>query len=75
MYFRSYWADPIWRFLRIITFVTVAITLIILVVYLSGQKSWLDALGVAVIVNIVMNVALLIRTLIYRAQLHRHEDS
>jgi hypothetical protein len=75
MYFRSYWADPIWRVLRIVTFVTVAITLIILVVYLSGQKSWLDALGVAVIVNIVMNAALLVRTLIYRAHLHRHEDS
>jgi membrane protein YdbS with pleckstrin-like domain len=75
VYFRSYWADPLWRLLRIITFVTVALTLIILGVYLSGQTSWLDALAVAVIVNIVMNVALLIRTLIYRAQLHRRDDS
>ncbi|MGC2486258.1 MAG: hypothetical protein WA359_08445 [Acidimicrobiales bacterium] len=75
MYFGTYWADPIWKFLRIVTFFTAAITLIILGVYLSGHKSWLDALTVAVIVNIVLNVALVARTLIYRAQLRRDSDS
>jgi hypothetical protein len=75
MYFRSYWADPIWKVLRIITFVTATTTLIILGIYLSGQKSWLDTLAVAVIVNVVLNVALLIRTLIYRGQLRRDSDS
>jgi hypothetical protein len=75
MYFRSYWADPTWRVLRIATYVTAASTLVILGVYLSGQKSWLDALTVAVIVNVVLNVALLVRTLIYRAEKRRQSGS
>jgi hypothetical protein len=75
MYFGSFWSDPTWKFLRIVTIFTAAITLIILGIYLSGHKSWLDALAVAVIVNVVLNVALVVRTLIYRAQLHQDSDS
>jgi len=74
MFFRTYWADPIWRVLRIVTFVTATSTLVILGVYLSGLKSWLDALAVAVIINVVLNVALLVRTLIYRGRLRRESD-
>jgi hypothetical protein len=74
MYFRSYWADPIWKVLRIVTFVTATCTLVILGVYLSGHKSWLDALAVTVIVNVLLNVALLVRTLIYRGRLRRESD-
>ncbi|MGC2169422.1 MAG: hypothetical protein WA580_10000 [Acidimicrobiales bacterium] len=75
MYFRSYWADPIWKVLRIVTFVTATSTLVILGIYLSGHKSWLVALTVAVIVNVVLNVALLVRTLMYRAKVRRDADS
>jgi hypothetical protein len=73
--YRRYWSDPLWKFLRIATFCTVAATLVILVVYLSGTKSWLDALSVAVIVNIVLNLALVIRTIMVRNAQRDRSDS
>ncbi|HTT59413.1 MAG TPA: hypothetical protein VMF33_05145 [Acidimicrobiales bacterium] len=75
MYFRSYWADPIWKVLRITTYVTAGSTVVILGIYLSGHTSWLDALAVAVIVNLVLNLALLVRTLLNRARARQSPDS
>ncbi len=73
MNFRAYWSDPLWRGLRVITIVTAAATIVILIVYLVIGKSWLDALAAAVIANVGLNVALVIRTLVVRANRRRRE--
>lgn len=71
MKFRSYWSDPIWRGLRAITFVTATSTVVILVGYLAGGTSWLDALAAVVVANVGLNIALVIRTMVVRAR-NRH---
>jgi hypothetical protein len=65
---RSFWFDPVWKGLRIVSFATVIITLVILVVYFSGASSWRFALEVAILTNLAVFVALMIRTLILRAK-------
>jgi hypothetical protein len=72
--FRAYWSDPLWRGLRVITIVTASATVAILIVYLVVGKSWLDALVAAVIANVGLNLALVIRSLIVRAKLRRTRE-
>jgi hypothetical protein len=72
--FRAYWSDPLWRGLRVITIVTATATVAILIVYLVVGKSWLDALVAAVIANVGLNLALVIRSLIVRAKLRRTRE-
>ena len=74
MNFRAYWSDPLWRGLRVITIVTATATVAILIVYLVVGRSWLDALAAAVIANVGINVALVIRTLVVRAKRRRTES-
>ena len=50
----SHWSDPMWRFLRITSFVTAGITLICLAVVLAGENSWRYPLAVAVVANIIV---------------------
>jgi hypothetical protein len=68
VFLRLYWFDPMWRGLRIVTLVTATATIVILVAYLAGEKSWLVALTVAVVANVGFNLALVIRSLIVRAK-------
>lgn len=65
---RSFWSDPVWKGLRVISFVTATVTLVILVVYFSGANSWRFPLEVAIVINFGVFVALMIRTLILRAK-------
>jgi hypothetical protein len=74
MNFRAYWSDPLWRGLRVVTIVTATATIAILIVYLVVGRSWLDALAGAVIANVGLNVALVIRTLVVRAKRRRSES-
>jgi hypothetical protein len=73
--FRAYWSDPIWRGLRVVTIVTATAAIAVLLVYLVVGNSWLVPLAVAVIANVGLNVALVIRTLIVRAQRRRSHES
>lgn len=68
MNIRSFWSDPVWKGLRVVSFVTVTVTLVILVVYFSGVNSWRVPLEIAVLTNFAVFVALVIRTLILRAK-------
>jgi hypothetical protein len=67
--FRSFWSDPIWRGLRIVSFLSASATLIVLVVYLSGDRSSRVWLYTAVLTNIAIMVALTIRTFVMHAKL------
>jgi hypothetical protein len=73
--FRGYWSDPIWRGLRVVTIVTATSTVAILIVYLVVGKSWLVPLVAAVIANVGLNLALVIRSLIVRARLRHPPES
>jgi hypothetical protein len=73
--FRAYWSDPLWRGLRVVTIVTATSTIVILVVYLIVGKPWLVPLAAAVIANVGLNLALVIRSLIVRARLRRPPES
>lgn len=75
MSFRAYCSDPIWRGLRVVTIVTATATVAVLIVYLVAGRSWLVPLAAAVIANVGLNVALVIRSLIVRARLHRPPES
>lgn len=75
MNIRSFWTDPVWKGLRIVSFATVAITLVILVVYFSGASSWRLALEIAILTNLGVFVALMIRTFILRANVGRSPKS
>lgn len=75
MNFRAYWSDPLWRGLRVVTIVTATSTIVILVVYLIVGKPWLVPLAAAVIANVGLNLALVIRSLIVRARLRRPPES
>lgn len=50
----SHWSDPTWRLLRISSFVTAALTLIFLAIFLSGVTSWRYPLAVAVVANVIV---------------------
>ena len=65
----SFWSDPVWRGLRVVSFVTAAATLVILAIYLSGASSWRVALIAAVAANVGVMVAVVIRTFILKAKL------
>jgi len=68
---RSFWSDPIWKGLRIVSFASASATLIVLVVYFSGDRSSLVLVYTAVLSNIAIMVALVIRTFVLHAKL-RH---
>jgi hypothetical protein len=68
----SFWSDPVWRGLRVVSFVTASATIVILIIYLSGAKSWLTALVTAVIVNIGIMLAVVIRTAALRSHQTRN---
>ena len=59
----SYWSDPTWRLLRIVELCVVALVLITLVVVLSGVSSWDYPLAAAVILNLVVSIPLVGRTI------------
>jgi hypothetical protein len=65
------WSDPTWRHLRITSFCTAAITLILLVIVLSGASSFRYALAAAVILNFVVAVGVGVRTYTLHAR-QRH---
>lgn len=67
----SFWSDPVWRGLRIVSFVTATATLVILAIYLLGATSWRVPLIAAVVANIGVVVAVVIRTIILNAKM-RH---
>ena len=71
MRIRSFWSDPIWKGLRIVSFASASATLIVLVVYFSGDRSSLVLVYTAVLSNIAIMVALVIRTFVLHAKL-RH---
>jgi uncharacterized membrane-anchored protein len=75
MNFRAYWSDPLWRALRVITIVTATATIVLLIGYLVGGRSWLGALIAAVIANVVVNLAFVIRSLVVRSRLRRKPHS
>jgi hypothetical protein len=69
--FRAYWSDPWWRGLRVITIVTASATIVLLIGFLVEGKSWLVPLVAAVIANVGLNLAFVIRSLIVRTRLRR----
>jgi predicted exporter len=71
----SFWSDPIWKGLRIVSFVSATVTVVLLVVFFSGHRSWRVPLDTAIVVNIAVFAALIIRTVIVRAKLHRASKS
>ena len=75
MRFRSFWSDPIWKGLRIVSFVSASVTLILLAVFLSGDRSWLVLLYIALVTNVAIMVALVIRTIVLHAKLGRTPKS
>lgn len=64
-----------WRGLRIVTIVTATATIAILIGYLVAGTSWLIPLVVAVIANVALNLALVVRSLVVRARLRRPPES
>jgi len=66
--FVSYWSDPAWRTLRIMSFVTASITLIILGVVLAGASVWRGPLVGAVVANVVVMALLVRRTVVLRRE-------
>jgi hypothetical protein len=71
----SFWSDPIWKGLRIVSFVSATVTVVLLVMFFSGHRSWRVPLDTAIVVNIAVFAALIIRTVIVRAKLHRASKS
>jgi hypothetical protein len=67
----SFWSDPIWKGLRIVSFVSATVTVILLVVFFTGHRSWRVPLETAVATNIAIFAALIIRTFILRAKLRQ----
>jgi len=73
--FRSFWSDPIWKGLRIVSFVSASATLMVLAVYLSGDRKWLVPLYTAVVTNVAIMVALVIRTFVLHVKLRHSPKS
>jgi len=71
----SFWSDPIWKGLRIVSFISAATTLTFLGIYLSGTHSRLVPLEAAVATNIGIFAALIIRTFVLRSKLRRTPKS
>lgn len=67
----SFWSDPIWKGLRIVSFVSATVTVILLVVFFSGHRSWRVPLDTAIAVNIAVFVTLITRSFIVRAKLRQ----
>jgi len=67
----SFWSDPIWKGLRIVSFISACVTLIVVVVYLSGVHSWRITLYAVVATNFGVFAALVIRTLVMRSKSRR----
>jgi hypothetical protein len=67
----TFWSDPTWRGLRVVSVITASATIVILIVYLSGTSSWRVALITAVLVNIGVMLAVVIRTAILRSHTSR----
>jgi len=63
----GYWDDPTWRLLRVTTFVTGSLTILLVVAYLLISRSFLYPLTTAVVINLVANIALVVCTLAVRA--------
>jgi hypothetical protein len=71
----SFWSDPIWKGLRIVSFISASVTLIVVVVYLSGVHSWRVPLYAVVATNFGIFTALVIRTLVMRSKSRREHPS
>ncbi len=71
----SFWSDPIWKGLRIISLISASVTLIVVIVYLSGVHSWRVTLVAVVATNFGIFVALVIRTLILRSKSRHARES
>jgi hypothetical protein len=71
----SLWSDPIWKGLRIVSFISAGATLTVLTVYLAGARSWLVLLETAVATNVAIMVALVIRTFVLHAKYRRAPKS
>jgi hypothetical protein len=63
----TYWSDPMWRVMRISTFVTSGVTLVILIIFLLASSSWRDELVGVVVINLAAFAALVSRTIILRS--------
>ena len=72
---RSFWSDPIWKGLRIVSFVSVSATLLLLALYLAAGHSWLVAFQSAVLTNVAIMVALVVRTFVLSAKLRHSSKS
>lgn len=72
---RSFWSDPIWKGLRIVSFVSVSTTSILLALYLSAGDSWLVAFETAVVTNVAIMMALVVRTFVLVAKLRQSSKS
>jgi hypothetical protein len=67
----SFWSDPIWSGMRIISFLSASATVILLAIFLSGVRGSRIPLEAAVVTNVGIMVALAIRTSVLRAKV-RH---
>jgi hypothetical protein len=67
----SFWSDPIWHGMRIISFVSAFATLLLLAIFLAGVRGSRIALDAAVVTNLGVMAALVIRTFVLRAKV-RH---
>jgi hypothetical protein len=67
----SFWPDPIWKGLRIVSFVSATVTVTLLVVFFTGHRSWRVPLDTAIATNIAIFVALVTRSFILRAKLRQ----
>ena len=60
----THWSDRTWRTLRIATFVTSGVTLVLLlVIMLTGSSSWRYPLVVVVVINLLAFSLLMLRTM------------
>ncbi len=71
----TFWSDPIWKGMRIVSLASASITLITLIVFVSGVHSWRIELITAVVTNFCVFAALVIRTLILKSKTRHTPDS
>lgn len=71
----SFWSDPVWKGMRIVSFVSAAFTLTCVAVLLSGHPAWRVALIAAVVANVGVFTALVVRTLKLRSNLREAPKS
>ncbi|MGD0851748.1 MAG: hypothetical protein ABSA07_00130 [Acidimicrobiales bacterium] len=70
----SFWSDPIWHGMRIVSFVSASATVILLAIFLAGVRGSRIPFEAAVVTNLGIMVALVIRTFVLRAKV-RHSTS